>query len=108
MDSKCTFEGCERDERAKKLCLGHYTQQRRGKTLKPLGKSTKKAERDANGKVCKGCKTHKPYEDFYKQVGGAGGVMSRCKECHRGTTLGGYYRRKNELQELGTTQRDSV
>lgn len=32
----CTFDGCERGSISKGLCLGHYQQQLKGKTLRPI------------------------------------------------------------------------
>ena len=32
----CKYEGCERDQRSRGLCNGHYTQQHKGEVLRPL------------------------------------------------------------------------
>lgn len=53
----CDFAGCGRKPFAKKLCSGHYEQQRRGATLQPLRRrSADPSARDAQGrKMCAGC-----------------------------------------------------
>lgn len=36
MDSQCSFDGCKRPEFASGLCVGHYKQSRKGRSLTPL------------------------------------------------------------------------
>ncbi|MFF3164089.1 hypothetical protein [Streptomyces sp. NPDC003273] len=79
MERTCSFKGCTRKLLCKGLCLGHYTQQRRGQTLRPLAFSAEHAKRDENGTVCKKCNEYKPHEEFYDRAGG--GSYSVCKDC---------------------------
>lgn len=41
MDKQCTFDGCYRKLNAKGLCKAHYSQQRNGKPLTPIGSTNR-------------------------------------------------------------------
>lgn len=50
MDSKlCSFEGCTKTYEAKGLCISHYSQQRRGRPLTPIGEAGRNRECDLEG-----------------------------------------------------------
>lgn len=80
MDRECSFEGCKTEVICKGLCWAHYRQQLRGIKLKPKKTRT---ERDAEGKVCKGCKTYKKYAEYYVNRRMKDGVQALCKVCHK-------------------------
>lgn len=70
----CSYQGCDRQRFALGLCTGHYQQQHSGRELAPLRKVRSGLHKDETGRVCTGCDTYKPWNQYY-------GKRSRCKRC---------------------------
>ncbi|WID10837.1 endonuclease VII [Streptomyces phage Mulchroom] len=94
MKGPCSFPGCNNEILCKALCLGHYTQQRRGKPLTPLAYSAKHTKIDEHGKTCKKCNEHKPFDAFYDQKNGGAGKFAVCKECQKEATRRAYDKKR--------------
>lgn len=76
----CEFEGCDREAKCKSLCLGHYTQQHRGRPLKPL-RAYRYSDTLDGTKTCTRCGVERSTDDYYRHS--YGGLYSRCKPCVR-------------------------
>lgn len=79
----CTFDGCGRKQLVKKLCRGHYEQQRRGYPLTPLrDRSANPSFRDEQGrKQCASCRTWLAVDEFPRMKTSQDGLNPSCTRC---------------------------
>ena len=100
VDSICSFSGCFKKlgrNGAKGLCIGHYTQQFRGKPLVELRRRAPARFVEVNwpiGRRCVECLEMLPFLEFSLQSTGAHGHLATCKKCTQVSTrargLGNY------------------
>lgn len=79
----CTFDGCGRKQLVKKLCRGHYEQQRRGNPLTPLrGRSANPSFRNEQGrKQCASCRSWVDPDEFPRMKSAPDGLNPSCTRC---------------------------
>lgn len=88
----CTFEGCAAPRRYDQLCMGHYTQRRLGKALKPLRKITDPTVRDeAGNKQCRRCELWFPEAGYSINKARRDGISAYCRRCERDKQLIHHY-----------------
>lgn len=84
----CTFADCPAPRRYDQLCMGHYTQRRLGKTLKPLRKITDPTVRNAAGnKQCRRCEAWLPTAEFSTNKARRDLLTAYCRRCERDKAL---------------------
>lgn len=78
----CAFEGCERDSKNGKLCVGHNQQARKGKPLTPLRRKIRADLRNERGeKMCSRCDAWKAPDNFHGRKGQRDGLSPHCRDC---------------------------
>lgn len=107
MENLCIGPECKNTQRARKMCVTHYGQWRRGKELTPIyitGVPRQRAEdavkRDKEGnKLCVKCLEWKPEEEYFKNPSTGDGLFAQCKGCLHD---------RRSLRKYGVVKKDLV
>ena len=97
MTKTCIGPECDREVWAKELCVGHYTQRRKGQPLAPLRKYRFRSSMNApeGYEHCNRCESFKKRDEFYDRANGAPYAM--CKDCQKANVMENYRKRKETV-----------